>query len=198
MLEAEILSIPVEDCYLCIDLVLESSDGTRFGAHKMNLEQYSAGFPTAEATVFDNIVALSEKASVLGPLLHFMHNTRQPDLSKLSFETLELLAEAVEKYMVFSAMQACKIYMEFVQFILLVDPRTNLIIIFLRKAVRTYPSHVFLYAIKHNYGDLADEAAPLLISIPLEDFLTLATTSGVPATTIIRFVSNNFHCDWIY
>ena len=127
MLETEVLStrIPVEDCYLSIDLVLQSSDGVRFGAHKMNLEQYSAGFPTADSTVFDNIVTLSEKASVLGPLLHFMHNTRQPDLSKLSFDTLGLLAEAVEKYMVFSAMQVCNIYMRFVQLVLLFDPRAD-------------------------------------------------------------------------
>jgi len=158
----------VKDCYLCIDLVIESSDGARFGAHKRNLEQYSAGFPTAEETVFDNIVTLSEEASVLGPLLHFMHNTRQPDLSKLSFVTLELLAEAAEKYMVFSAMQVCKIYME--------------------KAVRAYPLDVFVYAIKHDYLDVADEAAPLLICIPLGKFLDLATICDVPANTVIRFI----------
>lgn len=161
----------------------------------MNLEQYSAGFPTAEATVFDKIVTLSEKASVLGPLLHFMHNTRQPDLSKLSFPTLGSLAEAAEKYMVFSAMQVCKTYMEFVQ-LLLFDARANTI--FLRKAVRAYPLDVFLYAIKHDYGDLADEAAPLLISISLESFLDLTSVSGVPAITIIRFVSHNSHCDLVY
>jgi hypothetical protein len=43
-----------------------------------------------------------------------MHNARQPNLSKLPFPTLELLAEAVEKYMVFSAMQVCMMHMGFV------------------------------------------------------------------------------------
>jgi len=164
----------VENCYLCIDIVLKSSDGALFGAHKRNLEQYSAGFPAAEATVFDNIVTLSEKAPVLGPLLHFMHNTRQPDLSKLSFSTLELLAEAIEKYMVFSAMQVCRIYME--------------------KAVGAYPLQVFLYAIKHDYGDLADEAAPLLTCISLENFFDLATISGIPVITVVRFI--RYHERW--
>ena len=111
-------NILVDDCYLDIDLVLESSDGVRFGAHKINLEQYSAGFPIAEATHFDNeVVTLAEEGSLLGPLLQFMHNVQQPELKKLPFVTLELLAQAVEKYMVFSAMPICQMHMEFVQLI---------------------------------------------------------------------------------
>jgi hypothetical protein len=111
-----VLSTPVvEECHLYVDLVLESSDGVRYGAHKTNLEQYSAGFPIAEATnSYNEVVALCEKSSVLQPLLQFMHNTQQPDLKKLSFSTLESLAEAVEKYMVFSATQVCKMQMGFV------------------------------------------------------------------------------------
>jgi len=160
---------PVKDCYLYIDLVLESSDGHRLGAHKTNLEQYSAGFPIAESINSENeVVTLSEKGLVLGLLLQFMHNTQQPELSNLSFPTLELLAEAVEKYMVFSAMQVCKIYME--------------------KSLQQHPLRVFLYAIKHDYGDLTDEAAPVLICTPLEKFLDHATIVGVPATPVIRFI----------
>ena len=98
--------------------MIESSDGVRFGAHKRNLEQHSAGFPIAEVTKFDNaeeVVTLPEHGSALGPLLQFMHNgVPQPDLKELSFSTLALLAEAVEKYMVFSATQVCKMHMGFV------------------------------------------------------------------------------------
>ena len=102
-----------------IDLILESSDGVRYGAHKKNLERYSDGFPIAEATNSHNeVVALSERSSVLQLLLQFMHNTRQPELKNLPFSTVESLAEAVEKYMVFSAIQVCKMQMEFVRFLL--------------------------------------------------------------------------------
>jgi hypothetical protein len=43
-----------------------------------------------------------------------MHHQRQPDSSKFQFKVLSGLAEAVEKYMVFSAMarEVCKIRMK--------------------------------------------------------------------------------------
>jgi len=165
---------PVKECNLYVDLVLESSDGIRCGAHKTNLEQYSAGFPIAEATISDHeVVTLSEKASVLHLLLQFMHNTRQPELRKLSFPTLALLAEAVEKYMVFPGMQVCKLQMGI--------------------ALKDHPLEVFLYAIKHDYGDLADEVAPSLIHVPFETFMDQATSAGLSANAVIRFIRYREH-----
>jgi len=160
---------PVKECHLSVDLVLESSDGIRCGAHKTNLEQYSAGFPVAEVTNSDHeVVTLSEKTSVLHLLLQFMHNTRQPDLRMLSFSTLEPLAEAVEKYMVFPGMQVCKMQMG--------------------NALKDHPLEVFLYALKHDYGDLADQVAPSLIHIPFGTFMDHATSAGLPANAVIHFI----------
>ena len=125
----------VAGCILDVDLVLGSSNHVVFGAHKRNLELYSEGFPIAQGTSHDNeVVILSEGDLVLRLLLEFMHNTQQPNLSKLTFSTLALFAEAVEKYMVFSAMQVCKMHMEFVHLLLLLNGTAH--IIFRQKSLR--------------------------------------------------------------
>jgi len=165
---------PVADCILDIDLVLKASNDLIFGAHKRNLELYSEGFPIAQGTSSDNeVIILSEGGLVLRLLLEFMHNTLQPDLSNLTFSTLALFAEAVEKYMVFSAMQVCKMHME--------------------KAIKSHPFEVFLYAVKHNYGGLADNAAPSLVRVPLGKFLEDAIAGGLPANTIVHFIRYREH-----
>jgi len=46
----------------------------------------------------------------------------------------------------------------------------------------------FLYAMKHDYGDLADEVAPSLIHIPFETFMDHATSAGLPANSVILFI----------
>jgi hypothetical protein len=93
--------------------VLESSDGILFGAHSTNLETYSSGFPPCS---FRNnsieVVTLPESSEVLALLLQYMHHQRQPDSSKFQFKVLSGLAEAVEKYMIFSAMEVCNIRMK--------------------------------------------------------------------------------------
>jgi hypothetical protein len=96
---------------------LRSSDGVQYGAHSTNLEIYSGGFPPAtlmNAPDPGEIVQMPEMSAVLKLLLQYMHNDRQPDSSKIPFKVLCPLAEAVEKYMVFSAMEVCKIRMQYV------------------------------------------------------------------------------------
>jgi hypothetical protein len=51
---------------------------------------------------------------------------------------------------------------------------------------------VFLYAIKHDYDDLADKAAPCLVHTPLENFLDHATQAGLSASAVVHFVSHIF------
>jgi len=113
---ANLISTTVSDCYLAIDVKLNSADGQVFGAHQRNLEVFSDAFPTAGSTTANEVVNLEENAEVLQLMLQFMHNTRQPDLNKIPFSTLAPLAEAAEKYMIYSAMQICHIHMEFVYF----------------------------------------------------------------------------------
>jgi hypothetical protein len=57
-----------------------------------------------------DIPILEETAEVIEIMLQFMHHTRQPDISKLEFDLLLSLAEAVEKYMIYSAMAICNVY----------------------------------------------------------------------------------------
>lgn len=94
-----------------------------FGAHQRNLENFSDSFPLAGSTTVDEVVVLEEKADVLRLMLQFMHNTRQPNLGEVSFSILAPLAEAVEKYMIYSAMQICHTHMEFVILHLILAPR---------------------------------------------------------------------------
>jgi len=146
----EIPRCSVTDCKLSTDIVLESCDGVRYGAHAANLEAYSAGFPLAASTQFSGeIVHLPEHSNVLRLLLQYMHNERQPDSSGIPFKVLAPLAEAVEKYMVFSAMEVCKIRM--------------------REAMPHHPLDVLCYAVKHGYPKLSNKAAPRTLSISLHD-----------------------------
>lgn len=98
------------------DITMRSSDGVLFKVHLKNLEMHSEGFPGGDPlmTHNDSVVDLSETSTVLELLFQYMYRQRQPDLSNESFETLSMLAEAAEKYQVFSAMEICKVYMEYV------------------------------------------------------------------------------------
>jgi hypothetical protein len=108
--------LAVQGCLLKIDIILKSSNGLYFGSHAKNLELYSEAFPHAEfsntGSPLPEIVLLPESSDVLSLLLHYMHKQRQPKSSGLKFDVLCRLAEASEKYMVFSAIEVCKIQMK--------------------------------------------------------------------------------------
>jgi len=115
-LSHRLLIIPVEDCRLDIDVVLKSSDGELFGAHQRNLETFTEGFPIAASTVATEPVSLEETAEVLRLVLKFTHNIRSPNLDNTTdFTLLASLAEAVEKYMMYSPMEICRIQMMYVR-----------------------------------------------------------------------------------
>ncbi|KAG6889529.1 hypothetical protein C0995_000411 [Termitomyces sp. Mi166 len=141
--------IECPDCSLEADLILVSSDGVKFAAHAQNLERYSEGFPPATFNPVEadlQVVHLEEESSTVRLLLQYMHLKPQPDIEKISFTELEELANAVEKYLIFSAMMVCKLCM--------------------KAKVSIYPMHVLRYAVKHGYKDLADQAAAHMILRP--------------------------------
>jgi hypothetical protein len=78
-----------------------------------------------------------------------MYPQRQPDLSGIEPSLLADLAEAAEKYEMFSALEICKIFMG--------------------NGLQDNPLKVLNYAVRHGYRDIADEAAPLTVSLPLEE-----------------------------
>lgn len=96
---------------MVVDIVLKSSDGELFGAHQRNLELYTEGFPIAGSSDAEP-VSLNETADVLRLVLRYTHHTRQPVLDGIPFALLESLAAAAEKYMIYSAMETCRVQMK--------------------------------------------------------------------------------------
>ena len=91
---------------------MSSCDGVLFKVHRKNLEMHTEGFPGADVPVHDEIVPLAETATTLELLFQYMYRQRQPDLSRLGPQELAKLAEAAEKYQVYSAMEVCKLRMQ--------------------------------------------------------------------------------------
>ncbi|THU75392.1 hypothetical protein K435DRAFT_707243, partial [Dendrothele bispora CBS 962.96] len=99
-------------CPYPVDIILESSDGKKFGAHTTNLELYSDSFPNinmiTKTTDGPEIVKLSETADIIFLMLQFMHNQVHPDCDSLKPGLLLDLAKATEKYGMYPAFEACK------------------------------------------------------------------------------------------
>ncbi|KAF8960317.1 hypothetical protein BDZ97DRAFT_1603453, partial [Flammula alnicola] len=126
------------------DVVLVSSDGHRFGAHCRNLGEFTGGFPLHITPANKEEVPMPDLDSEALPLfLQYVHHHRQPDLSNVGFTTLMQLAEAVEKYDVFSATEICKVQMA--------------------SRVQHYSVEVFQYASKHGYRKLLDNAGLIAV-----------------------------------
>ena len=106
----------MSNCQLPVDIVLKSSDGCLVGAHHDNLAHFSEAFPTpGSVKTTDTPVDLSEDGETLRLLMHFMHHHRLPNLAEHAGTLLNkptqliALAEAAEKYLVYSAMGMCNI-----------------------------------------------------------------------------------------
>ncbi|KAF9477113.1 hypothetical protein BDN70DRAFT_838249 [Pholiota conissans] len=161
---------PVKDCSLPIDIVLRSSDGIELGAHMRNLEHYSEAFPqsgSVEVNSEAEAVTLDETGDVLELMLQFMHLTRQPELAKISFDLLSGLAEAVEKYMIYSAMSMCKLYMGY--------------------ALKEHPLDVLMYSSKHNYDMMANECAPLTLKYKSETVVRKANEKCLHDSFLLKW-----------
>jgi hypothetical protein len=60
----------------------------------------------------DAVIQLPEKSAILDLLFQFCYPERHPELNDLAFDILAELAEAAEKYKVFSAISICRIVMK--------------------------------------------------------------------------------------
>ncbi|KAJ7165505.1 hypothetical protein C8R43DRAFT_825263, partial [Mycena crocata] len=125
------------------DLTISSSDGVLFKVHRKNLEVHSDIFADASNATKpengDDVVHLSESAAVLDLLFQYMYRQPQPDLKDVNVAVLSGLGEAVEKYVVYSALPAVMIKMKF--------------------SVGAHPLHVLNYAARHSHKELANQAA---------------------------------------
>ena len=80
---------------------------------------HAEGFAAAEAASKSSsenaeTITLAETTAVLEVLLQYMYRQPQPDLQNVDFKTLAGVAEAAEKYQVYSATYVCKVLMEYV------------------------------------------------------------------------------------
>ncbi|KZT05307.1 uncharacterized protein LAESUDRAFT_681702 [Laetiporus sulphureus 93-53] len=135
------------------DITAISSDGILFKVHRRNLEMHSEGFISQRD---ENVITAAEKASVLELLFQYMYRQPQPNLAMVPFFDLALLAEAVEKYHVFSAQEVCKAHM--------------------RANISAEPIIVLSYATRYGYHDLCDEAAPRTVGMTNEIALKVLGT----------------------
>lgn len=97
-------------------MTFESHDGVFFKVHRKNLEAASEGFSPPEGTISGGEpVLLAESGDTLELLFQYMYPQRHPDLRTREFRQLTALAEAVEKYQVYTAMEICYIRMQCVK-----------------------------------------------------------------------------------
>jgi len=96
------------------DFIVQSSDGVVFHIHRKNLELYTDGaFPGLHdsvngSTAAGQIVRLDESSGVLEIVFQFIYPRRQPSLKGVGFHTILAVADAVEKYKIFAAMNLCE------------------------------------------------------------------------------------------
>ncbi|KAK7057955.1 hypothetical protein R3P38DRAFT_2843831 [Favolaschia claudopus] len=106
-------------CAADSDITISSSDGVLFKVHRKNLEVHSDVFASAEHSTrppHDEVVHLTETAAVLELLFQYMYRQPQPNLNVVEFPVVAGLAEAAEKYVVYSALEWCKMKMKWVLF----------------------------------------------------------------------------------
>ncbi|KAJ3781989.1 hypothetical protein GGU10DRAFT_364970 [Lentinula aff. detonsa] len=132
------------------DMTLQSSDHVLFKVHRLNLEMYSQVFADAGGstvgTVENEIVSLSETSEVLELMLQFVYLQPQPDLRTVEWEVMKELAEAVEKYEIYSAIGVCSQRM--------------------RECVNEHPIEVLLFSVRHKYTDMMNESAEATLELP--------------------------------
>ncbi|PPQ66495.1 hypothetical protein CVT26_011183 [Gymnopilus dilepis] len=156
-------------CASDAEITIQSSDYVRFLVHRKNLESITGAFPPSEFnTVEGEVVHLTEPALVLEIVFQFIYPQKPPSLDELEFDTVLAVAEAVEKYEVFSAMKTFEVRLgEF------------------------FPKHaepVFLHAVKHDYRKLMDKAACHLLACHL--------VQGLKAITSIFLFAMDYHHAW--
>jgi hypothetical protein len=109
---ATIENLRIVVCDPNADITLQSSDNILFKFYKKQLEVHSGAFGGAEEfTATDEPVMFTEPSKIVDLLLQLMSRQKHPNLRSLDFDTLDLLAEAVEKYDLFAYIQECQYLM---------------------------------------------------------------------------------------
>ncbi|TRM57746.1 hypothetical protein BD626DRAFT_439025 [Schizophyllum amplum] len=136
-----------------------SCDGTTFHVERAKLERAADFMPPSSEVPSSPTepVALSEDAATLELLFRFAYCEVHIDLDTVRFETAAALAEAAEKYLVYSAMAVCHAHM--------------------KGQAKKHPVEVMRYAAKYNHRDILDVVAPYTIGT---SFRTMQEILPVP------------------
>ncbi|KAF7350759.1 hypothetical protein MSAN_01637000 [Mycena sanguinolenta] len=139
------------------DLTVSSCDGVLFKVHRKHLEAHSDVFAdAANATLPENgneTVYLEESSDVLDLLFQCMYRQPPPDLQLVEFPLFMRLAEAVEKYAVYSAL--------------------TLIGIGMKKHIIKHPLEVLDFAEKHGRKEFGNQAARMTVGLAILDVATI-------------------------
>ncbi|KAF7291438.1 hypothetical protein MIND_01288900 [Mycena indigotica] len=133
------------------DLTFCASDNVLFKVHRKNLEVHSEVFGDmfeAATKKSEETIGLSEPSAVLEVLFQYMYRQPQPSLDALPFSVCAGVAEAAEKYLVYSAMTALHAHM--------------------RANITRHPLVVLNFAVPHDFATLANDAARHCLQFPLE------------------------------
>ena len=95
-----------------VDAIFRSSNGVIFKIPRKHLNIFSEGFAAPDVVVTDEEVPLPETAEILELLFQYCYPRRGPSLKSLPFSIVKSLAESVEKYQVYTALEPCKERME--------------------------------------------------------------------------------------
>ncbi|KAJ7431923.1 hypothetical protein B0H11DRAFT_2261258 [Mycena galericulata] len=125
------------------DITVSSSDSVIFKLHRKNLELHSE--------IFANAANTTEPGSG--------DEVPQPDLRGVDFEVCTRLAEAAEKYLVYSAAPAAKLR--------------------LQASVVEHPLEVLDYAARHNHIELASEAARCSMGLPVVEAVRILSPDAL-------------------
>ena len=83
-----------------------------FHVPKVNLTINAGNFAPPEFETRSEVVQLTDRVVTLECFFQFCSLDRHPDLGGVKFDVLDCLAEAAEKYQVFSAMNICRFCMK--------------------------------------------------------------------------------------
>ncbi|KAF8878654.1 hypothetical protein CPB84DRAFT_325793 [Gymnopilus junonius] len=128
------------------DITIQSSDGILFKLHRSNLAGITGAFPGPEIDTQGEIVHLTEPAKVLEIVFQYVYPRKHPSLKDLDFDTLLQVAEAVEKYDVFSAMNTCEWR--------------------LSEFLPDHAVEILAHSVKHGYPESIDKAGLVLSRTP--------------------------------
>ncbi|KAJ7073013.1 hypothetical protein C8F01DRAFT_1045859 [Mycena amicta] len=140
------------------DLTILSADNVVFKVHQNNLKVHSEVFANMVNTATkapEEAVHLSETSDVLEILFQYMYCQPQPELDGVAFDVSTQIAEAAEKYLVYSALPALRQKMS--------------------KHIRVdeHALEVLSFALRHDLKALANEAVPKSLGFPLKDALAV-------------------------